>query len=137
MTRLSEATRIASTTAIIYFLVSALWILLSDRLLAVIVHNFADLQEFQTYKRWFFVSVTSLLLYSTLRVHIAKRRELEGHLLRAQRMENLGRLAGGIAHDLNNILGPVLLGSEVLVKSVQDERSRRNDLPPVVVPMIS
>lgn len=41
-------------------------------------------------------------------------REHEEKLLRTQRLESLGTLAGGIAHDLNNVLLPVLLGIEVL-----------------------
>ncbi|HEY1108616.1 MAG TPA: response regulator, partial [Opitutaceae bacterium] len=40
--------------------------------------------------------------------------QLEAHLLRAQRSESIGALSGGIAHDLNNMLAPVLLGAELL-----------------------
>jgi signal transduction histidine kinase len=46
-----------------------------------------------------------------------KRRELkaaEAKLLRAQRMESIGALACGLAHDLNNLLTPVLMGAELL-----------------------
>ena len=41
-------------------------------------------------------------------------RELEAKFLRAQRMQTVGALAGGIAHDLNNMLAPILLGTELL-----------------------
>src|SRR6185369_7252462 len=41
-------------------------------------------------------------------------RELESQLLRAQRMESLGSLVGGIAHDLNNALVPIIIGVELL-----------------------
>jgi signal transduction histidine kinase len=41
-------------------------------------------------------------------------KEHEAKLLRTQRLESLGTLAGGIAHDLNNVLLPVMLGLEVL-----------------------
>ena len=40
--------------------------------------------------------------------------EHEEKLLRTQRLESLGTLAGGIAHDLNNALLPVLLGLEII-----------------------
>jgi PAS domain S-box-containing protein len=46
------------------------------------------------------------------------RRCLEEQMLLAQRLESVGRLAGGIAHDLNNILTPVLLGTPLLREAI-------------------
>jgi PAS domain S-box-containing protein len=54
---------------------------------------------------------------------ITERKNLDEQLLRSQRMESIGTLAGGIAHDLNNVLAPILLAVEVLKKSVPDESS--------------
>lgn len=45
---------------------------------------------------------------------ITERKRLEEQFLRAQRMENLGLLAAGIAHDLNNMLAPILLAAPML-----------------------
>ncbi len=45
---------------------------------------------------------------------ITERRKLEAQFLRAQRMESIGTLAGGIAHDLNNVLAPILLSLGML-----------------------
>ena len=45
---------------------------------------------------------------------LTEKKALEAQFLRAQRMESLGLLAGGIAHDLNNILTPVLINVELL-----------------------
>src|SRR5262249_55893156 len=43
--------------------------------------------------------------------------------LRAQRMESIGTLAGGIAHDLNNVLSPVLMSLQMLRGRLEDEES--------------
>ncbi|MGV3663594.1 MAG: PAS domain-containing hybrid sensor histidine kinase/response regulator [Prosthecobacter sp.] len=45
---------------------------------------------------------------------ITDKRQLEQQFLRAQRMESIGTLAGGIAHDLNNVLSPILMSIELL-----------------------
>ena len=45
---------------------------------------------------------------------ITERKQLEQQFLRAQRMESIGTLAGGIAHDLNNALSPVIMSLELL-----------------------
>jgi PAS domain S-box-containing protein len=42
------------------------------------------------------------------------RHELEQQYLRAQRLESIGTLAGGIAHDLNNVLAPILMATDLL-----------------------
>lgn len=45
---------------------------------------------------------------------VTSQRTNEAQLLRAQRMESIGTLAGGIAHDLNNVLTPILMSIELL-----------------------
>ncbi len=45
---------------------------------------------------------------------ITERKKIEQQFLRAQRMESIGTLAGGIAHDLNNILAPILMSIQIL-----------------------
>lgn len=51
---------------------------------------------------------------------ITERKRLESQFLRAQRMESIGTLAGGVAHDLNNILSPIMMSAPLL---------RMRDLP--------
>ncbi len=55
---------------------------------------------------------------------ISERKKLDQHFLRAQRMESIGTLAGGIAHDLNNVLGPIMLSLELLKMSFPDAESQ-------------
>jgi PAS domain S-box-containing protein len=51
---------------------------------------------------------------------VTERKKLEQQFLRAQRMESVGTLAGGIAHDINNILTPILLSIGLLKKRTED-----------------
>jgi two-component system, cell cycle sensor histidine kinase and response regulator CckA len=50
----------------------------------------------------------------TVDTDITEKKQLEAQFLRAQRLESLGTLASGIAHDLNNMLTPILASSELL-----------------------
>jgi two-component system, cell cycle sensor histidine kinase and response regulator CckA len=54
---------------------------------------------------------------------VTEQRKLEAQFLRTQRLENIGKLASGIAHDLNNILAPVLMGIDLLRTRVGDSGS--------------
>ena len=49
-----------------------------------------------------------------IHMDITEKKQLEAQFLRAQRLESLGTLASGIAHDLNNILSPILIGAQLL-----------------------
>ncbi len=64
----------------------------------------------------------SVLMVNT---DITEKKNIEAQFLRTQRMESLGTLAGGIAHDLNNVLAPILMSSEILKQKFQDDQSRR------------
>lgn len=56
---------------------------------------------------------------------ITVTREMEQHMLHGQRMEAIGTLAGGIAHDLNNVLAPVLVTVELLKDRWDDPLARQ------------
>lgn len=51
---------------------------------------------------------------------LTERKKLEQQFLRAQRLESIGVLAGGIAHDLNNVLAPILLSLDLLAPPAGD-----------------
>lgn len=52
---------------------------------------------------------------------ITEHRSLKQQFLRAQRMESIGTLAGGIAHDLNNILAPITMSVDLLRHRLKDD----------------
>jgi PAS domain S-box-containing protein len=55
---------------------------------------------------------------------ITERRNLEQQFLRAQRLESIGTLAGGIAHDLNNVLTPIMVAVGILSDEEKDPERR-------------
>lgn len=63
------------------------------------------------------------LVYSILH-DVTERKRLEREVRHKQRLESIGTLAGGIAHDLNNILSPILMGGDVLAQEVQNPHRR-------------
>ncbi|MGK7949032.1 MAG: PAS domain S-box protein [Xenococcaceae cyanobacterium] len=75
-----------------------------------------DNREIIVESRWTLVpdaqgNPQSILVVNT---NITEKKQLERQLLHAQRLESIGTLAGGIAHDLNNILTPILGFAQLL-----------------------
>jgi PAS domain S-box-containing protein len=63
----------------------------------------------------------SILIVDT---DITHKKQLEEQFFRAQRLESLGTLASGIAHDLNNILTPILAAAQLLKVKLPNEQVR-------------
>ncbi|HEY4988548.1 MAG TPA: ATP-binding protein, partial [Opitutaceae bacterium] len=55
---------------------------------------------------------------------LTEQKKIEAQYLRAQRMESIGTLAGGIAHDLNNVLAPILMAIELLKQDTEHDDRR-------------
>ena len=56
---------------------------------------------------------------------ITEKKRLEGQFLRVQRIESIGSLASGIAHDLNNVLAPIMLCVDLIKRKNLDEPTLR------------
>jgi signal transduction histidine kinase/CheY-like chemotaxis protein len=63
-----------------------------------------------------------------LRQELNERIRLEEHLTQARKMESIGRLAGGVAHDFNNILAVILGHGELMMEDLPEESPLRVDL---------
>lgn len=63
-------------------------------------------------------------LHLTIFRDVSERHALQSQLLRQQRLESVGRLASGVAHDLNNILTPILMAPAMLRGFVTDAGAR-------------
>lgn len=75
-----------------------------------------DLRPVVVFSRWTLVrdvkdQPESILVVET---NLTEQKKIESQFLRAQRLESLGRLAGGVAHDLNNILAPIYMAVSCL-----------------------
>jgi PAS domain S-box-containing protein len=86
-----------------------------------------DGREIDVESRWTLVrgdrgEPRSILVINT---DITEKKRTEAQFLRAQRMESIGTLAGGIAHDLNNVLAPILMAIQVLQMKLPDEVSQQ------------
>jgi two-component system, cell cycle sensor histidine kinase and response regulator CckA len=79
---------------------------------------------------WYLIATTDGTPHSILTIdtNVTKYKLLERQFLRAQRLENLGTLASGIAHDLNNILTPIVAITELLPLRLKDLDERTQKL---------
>ncbi|HSY18746.1 MAG TPA: ATP-binding protein [Candidatus Acidoferrales bacterium] len=52
---------------------------------------------------------------------VTEKKQLESQLLRGQRLESIGTLASGLAHDLNNVLAPIMMAVQFIKDNAEDE----------------
>ncbi|MCI0707451.1 MAG: response regulator [Ignavibacteriae bacterium] len=90
-------------------------------------HILKDGHELTVYSRWLLMrdddgNPQSIYVVDS---DITEKKRLEAQFLRSQRMESIGTLAGGIAHDLNNVLGPIMIALQLLRKKLPLEEDQK------------
>jgi len=89
-------------------------------------HFTKDGSELSIESRWTLIrdnegNPKSILAINT---DITEKKKIELQFMRAQRMDSIGTLAGGIAHDLNNILAPIMMSIDILTLSATDPQAK-------------
>lgn len=87
-------------------------------------------QKFVVESRWTLMrdeagNPKSILVVNT---DITEKQQLEAQFLRTQRMQSIGTLAGGIAHDLNNLLTPVLFSAQLMLMQPSLPENKKEQL---------
>jgi len=62
--------------------------------------------------------------FEIMRLGLKEKAKLEDQFQQTRKVESIGRLAGGVAHDLNNLLTPILGYSEILISNLRDDESK-------------
>jgi two-component system, cell cycle sensor histidine kinase and response regulator CckA len=78
--------------------------------------GFATVRQERT---WASDDIALLRVAAEIFANVLERRRVEARLEDSQRLESIGRLAAGVAHDLNNMLTPILNYSELLLDELQ------------------
>lgn len=79
------------------------------------------------------IKENDLIVAATLiATDITERRDIEAQLLQAQKLEAIGRLAGGVAHDINNILSAILGSASVLELEIDPEDEKSEDIQRII-----
>lgn len=78
-------------------------------------------------KVWLLLSAKSMAVDQSVQavlIDITQRKKLELHLVRAQKMESIALLTGGLAHDLQNVLAPIDMSVHLLKKRLSGKSDR-------------
>jgi signal transduction histidine kinase len=102
-----------------YLVVGCLWILFSDNLLGALIQEPEMITRLQTYKGWFYVIITGILLYLMLRNHLRKLRSAEQSAKDSDRLKTA--FVQNISHEIRTPMTSIIGFTELLKEKGIDE----------------
>lgn len=88
----------------------------------------ADGEEFPIEASISQIEVAGQPLFTVILRDITERKQLEDQFRQAQKMEAIGRLAGGVAHDFNNMLTAIIGYSQLVLAQLDEASPQRHDI---------
>lgn len=120
---------IENRVAIVYVFFGALWIIASDKFLLLFNFKTDFLTQIQTYKGWFFVLITGILIHSLIKADrkrgLKLKKELREAILKSQESDRLkSAFLSNISHELRTPLNSILGFSELLKSPRIDDHEK-------------
>ncbi len=122
--------RIALKISLIYFFIGSLWILFSDQFILSRAGSGNSITVLQTYKGWFFIGITAILLFLLIRKEIIRKSEIEQNLIKAKlKAEESDRLKSAflsnMSHEVRTPLNSIMGFSELFNDADYDEDQKK------------
>ena len=121
---------VAFKIALAYFVLGFLWILFSDRLLTLFTNDVKLLTELQTYKGWFYIALTAILLYLLIHNEFKKKNKIAEELRKSKlKAEESDRLKtaflSNMSHEIRTPLNGILGFSNMLIEGHYESEKER------------
>lgn len=110
---------------LIYLILGALWIILSDRAVQAVFKDADALSTMQTIKGWFYIIITSILLFFLIYINVIKERKAQNKL--KKETERTRFYMDLLGHDMGNIHQGLKMSIQIL-KSKDEDPQLRNTL---------